>query len=446
MLSWSQQQLVDKAQHGDQEFSSQMVVVRTLRTSRYLILLAAFAFCFRNTAAQDSVDVQVGSMIEKIQSEPSETQRADLAMRLSMFMLETVDPNPDVIPVDTIDALSRLLEDRSDGVRFYVCRCIAILWSGSDARCPQTPCSAEGAGIRRLSKSEREFDVCRQYFGDTYRVEGLRSYAGTRPAGTLRLSGPGANTAIGRVMRNNLTAQFWPAQSEAMMTRVGSQTIEQLLTPALLEAGYDHLGNLVYKDVHGSGGIERFIYMLYNLRGLNELSGAIGIRNDPAEKFSCETIRKYGGLLFQQFRPTTCINSVHFAKLNDAGWPVRLSNFTTEQSLRFLQDFLAREIVPTIGRVNNLDEFLELLVADKSYYPWPGSNGAIRAAQVVAVAGQIGLKEDFVRTMLEPRLQLIAAGLSKTSEMRANPKAYVERILDDWKSWSMSDERSELDP
>jgi len=96
--------------------------------------------------------------------------------------------------------------------------------------------------------------------------------------------------------------------------------------------------------------------------------------------------------------------------------------------------------------VNNLDEFLELLVADKSYYPWPGSNGAIRAAQVVAVAGQIGLKEDFVRTMLEPRLQLIAAGLSKTSEMRANPKAYVERILDDWKSWSMSDERSELDP
>jgi hypothetical protein len=129
---------------------------------------------------------------------------------------------------------------------------------------------------------------------------------------------------------------------------------------------------------------------------------------------------------------------VHFARLDDSGWPVHLSGLTEEQLPPFLHDFVSREIVSTMGPVNNLDEFLELLVADKPYFPWPGSNGAIRAAQVVAVAGQIGLREEFVRTMLEPRLQLIAAGLPKTSEMRTNPKAYVERILEDWKSWSVS--------
>lgn len=98
---------------------------------RFVILIALVALCFRNAAAQDSVDAQVRSMIEKIQSEPSETQRADLAMRLSLFMLEKVDPNPEVIRVDTIDALSRLLEDRSDGVRFSAAG--ALLSCGSAA-------------------------------------------------------------------------------------------------------------------------------------------------------------------------------------------------------------------------------------------------------------------------------------------------------------------------
>jgi hypothetical protein len=59
-------------------------------------------------------------MIEKIQSHPSETQRGELAMRLSIFMRDMVEPNNEVIQVDTIDALSRLLEDQSDAVRFWV--------------------------------------------------------------------------------------------------------------------------------------------------------------------------------------------------------------------------------------------------------------------------------------------------------------------------------------
>src|SRR5579864_7244400 len=175
-----------------------------------------------------------------------------------------------------------------------------------------------------------------------------------------------------------------------MMTRVGPQTIEQLVTPALLDAGYDHLGNLIYRDVRGSGAMERLIYILHHEKRPNHLSAEIGIRNRLAEKFSCETIHKYGGSLFQQFRcgePTTCIIRVNFAKLDSSAWPVHLSSLTDEGLRGLLQDFFAAEIVTSIVRMNNLDEFLEMLVADKSYYPWPGSNCAIRAAQVVAVAG-----------------------------------------------------------
>jgi hypothetical protein len=84
-----------------------------------LILLALVALGFRGAAAQDSVDTQVRSMIEKIQNQPSETQRGDLAKRLGILMRDTVESNYEVIQVDTIDALSRLLEDQSDEVRFW---------------------------------------------------------------------------------------------------------------------------------------------------------------------------------------------------------------------------------------------------------------------------------------------------------------------------------------
>jgi hypothetical protein len=95
------------------------MVVGMLRMSRLLILIALVALGFRGAAAQDSVDTQVRSMIEKIQSQSSETQRGDLAQRLSLFMIDTLEPNNEVIQVDTIDALSRLLEDQSDEVRFW---------------------------------------------------------------------------------------------------------------------------------------------------------------------------------------------------------------------------------------------------------------------------------------------------------------------------------------
>ena len=166
------------------------------------------------------------------------------------------------------------------------------------------------------------------------------------------------------------------------------------------------------------------------------VSDDVGIRNDLAEAFSCKAIHRYGGEIFQHFKcgePATCSMRVQFGKLDSSIWPVHATGLDEELLRGALQNFFARQVVPTIGQLNSLDDFLELLVADKLYFPWSGSNGAIRATQVVAIAGQIGLNDDFVRAMLEPRLKLIAAGLSKTSEMRADPKAYVERILEDWK-------------
>jgi hypothetical protein len=122
---------------------------------------------------------------------------------------------------------------------------------------------------------------------------------------------------------------------------------------------------------------------------------------------------------------------IGFAKLTNSGWPVLRVRMSGDELKDFLQDSLL-QVASTIGHVNDLQQLLELLVGDKSYCRWPGTNGAIRAAQIVAVGGQVGLQADAIRALLEPRLPLIAAGLLKSSEYRTNPKLYVDRILDDW--------------
>ena len=220
-----------------------------------------------------------------------------------------------------------------------------------------------------------------------------------------------------------------------MMTLGKSKVMKRLVTQALFDAGYVHLGEGVHKAALGSLDVEHFIYILDDLKREYVISGEIGIRNDSAEVFSCNAIRRYGGLLFQQFKcgePCSCMMRVYFEGLDNSGWPVHLHDIAEEPLRDFLQDFFARRVASTIGLVKDLEKFLEFLVADEPYFPWPGSNAAIRAAQVVAVAREIGLSADFIHAMLEPRMRLIAAGLSKTSEMRANPKAYVDRILEDW--------------
>jgi hypothetical protein len=124
---------------------------------------------------------------------------------------------------------------------------------------------------------------------------------------------------------------------------------------------------------------------------------------------------------------------VSFARLEPSGWPVHLPDFSGGELGKHFHDFITERLVPTIGHVTTVDKLLSLLTADTSYYPWLGSNGAIRAAQIVALAGQIGLDAaHIVRGAVESRKSLIAHGGSKTSEIRANPTAYIDKILDDW--------------
>jgi hypothetical protein len=222
-----------------------------------------------------------------------------------------------------------------------------------------------------------------------------------------------------------------PISRKVKVTPAVSGVIEAVL----FDVGYERLGEGVYKALWSTIEVEHFLYVSSDPKGRGIVSGDFGIRNDVAEAFSCNAIHAYGGEIFKLFKcaePTTCAMRFSFGRLEPRGWPIRRAIFSgKEVGERFLT-LVTEHLIPTVGHVGTLADLLALLVADMSYCPWLGTNGAIRAAQVVALAGQIGLGAAHIHAMLESRMLLIAHGGSKMSEVRTNPTAYLDRLFEDW--------------
>jgi hypothetical protein len=228
------------------------------------------------------------------------------------------------------------------------------------------------------------------------------------------------------------------------MTKISS-IIEDWVDPILVENGYACIDECVYKATWGSSSVEHFIYLSELQKSKDMITGEFGIRNYVSEVFSCNAIRAYGGEIFKEFKCgelTSCAMRFSFAKLEPSRWPVHFASISGKLLGQRFHDFIVGYLVPTFGHVTQLEGLLDLLAADMPSLPWSGSNGAIRAAQIVALAGQVGLDAARIRGMLASRMPLIAHGVSKTSKMRANPAEYIDRILDDWAADPSEGQRS----
>jgi hypothetical protein len=211
--------------------------------------------------------------------------------------------------------------------------------------------------------------------------------------------------------------------------------IEAAIDPVLFDNGYVRVQNDVYRAQWSNDEVEQFLYINKDLKHGNTLVGRFGVRNDVAEIFSCNAIRTYGGNNFKLFKcgeQVGCTMSFSCYQIDPGHWPIHLSNLSESQIGKLLCDLINDHLVPTIGQITTLEKFLSLLISDNSYCPWVATNGAIRAAQIVALAGQIGLDWDHIRRLFEPRLALIARGIAPGTEMRSSPAVYIDRIRDDW--------------
>lgn len=212
-----------------------------------------------------------------------------------------------------------------------------------------------------------------------------------------------------------------------------SKMIDLLAVPMLRRYGYELINEGVYRATWSTAEVEHFIYLFNSPKVASCVGADFGIRNLIAEVFSCNVIHAYGGEIFKLFRcaePTSCAMRFSFTRLER---PHRSMSFTEPHDFVLnLPCFLELHLMPIVRHVTNLSDFFSILTNDFDGFPWAASNGAIRAAQIVAVAGQLGIDHMMVRGTLKSRMSLIAHGGSKSSLIRSNPATYIEMMLSDW--------------
>jgi hypothetical protein len=207
-----------------------------------------------------------------------------------------------------------------------------------------------------------------------------------------------------------------------------SAHLEASIGPVLLEAGYKQLDKFVYKAIWSSADVEHFIYLDESGKRKGIFAGRFGIRNPDAEAFKCRSYSALQRRISLQRAPVRRTQELHDAFPLRTVDPIGL--------VLLLQD-IAERLHPVVRDMTTIDKFLSFLIKDGEPFWWALTNGAIRAAQIGALASKSGIGPDQIRSMLQPRLLLIANGFPRSSPMREDPAAYVDRILADWKASSI---------
>ena len=113
-------------------------------------------------------------------------------------------------------------------------------------------------------------------------------------------------------------------------------------------------------------------------------------------------------------------------------WTLYVPRLTNFEIARAVQDIVTKHVRPMVDDVTTIDRYLSFLIKYEPPHFWASTNPAIRAAQIVVLASKVGMPSDRIRSILMPRLDVIAHGFITTSPMKDNPAAYINGILSDW--------------
>ena len=217
---------------------------------------------------------------------------------------------------------------------------------------------------------------------------------------------------------------------------------QTLLNEALAPVGYRQRKELIYQAEWSTLEVEHFIAFSRYAMAQSLLTGDFGMRNPCAEVFSVHCIRAYGGDLFKIFRPHgidyDCTMSFSFGRLTSKvqRWSLDILVLSGTALVNSVQTYVRDRLLPVVGGVTTLDKLLAVLMVDAEPYPWIASNGAIRAAQIVAIGRQIGYEADYICASLEPYKRHILSGLGKKSAEQDDVNIYLERVVADWEIFS----------
>jgi hypothetical protein len=211
----------------------------------------------------------------------------------------------------------------------------------------------------------------------------------------------------------------------------------KILEKAMSDVGYECVQLDVYKATWSSPEVEHFIY--FSRYGQREefFKGQCGMRNPRVEDFSVSSIRAYGGeFLYNSLgydARTSCTMRFSFDRLtpSEARWSLSRLTMSSAELASTVQDFVEERVLRAVGDIVDADRFLSFLAADLEPCPWIVSNGAIRAAQIVALAVRNGIDTAQIGGLLKSRESHISRGFMKESVYRENPTTYVDNVVAD---------------
>ena len=213
---------------------------------------------------------------------------------------------------------------------------------------------------------------------------------------------------------------------------------EDATTPILQQAGYEQIDTLTYKARWSSADVEHFIYFEEGGKTKGLFSGWFGIRNAEAEAFSVNAIRRYSGEFhFQVLKydeRTTCTMRFRFGFLVPPLWYVETRLLSKPQIEKSVEHIVTNHLRPAIEGILTIGRLTSILIQDERPCLWASTNGAIRAAQIVALGGKSDLDIGRTRLALEPRLINVANGFPRTSRFRTDPSAYLDKLIADWRA------------
>ena len=213
------------------------------------------------------------------------------------------------------------------------------------------------------------------------------------------------------------------------------EALSQEICRAMENIGYERVASLAFKARWSPKDVQHFVYFLEQRKERHILNGSFGMRNEEAEKFGVLSIRNYGGEIFKIWEHNEtidCSMRADLGRLSRRHWPLPLMDVAPHLSARQLRDYFTNWLIPEARQIATADQFMALLVDDRPLLPWVTCNGALRAAQIVALGCLSGANKAEIECLLKDRHVRIANGLSKTSHFRSSPSAFIRQLLNDW--------------
>jgi hypothetical protein len=115
----SARDVIDTAS-GGRARERETAMERVLTGALLCMCLAALCLGPCHAEQQPVANAEINSVIDHKENDRSVSMRTELAMQLALIIQRAVERDHEAIEVDTIERLSRLLDDREDSVRFGI--------------------------------------------------------------------------------------------------------------------------------------------------------------------------------------------------------------------------------------------------------------------------------------------------------------------------------------